>query len=347
MSDTAYGAREDERGGDQPRPRYWLHLALYLCTFASTTLTGMAMGGSGMNPWIAGLAFSVPLMAILTCHELGHYVAARVHGVPASLPYFIPLPPGLGLGTLGAVITQEGTRNRKQLLDIGAAGPLAGLLVAIPVLIYGVHLSEVSAPVLDTASGKTLLQEGNSILYGVVKFMAKGAWLPGGGLDVNLHPTGMAGWAGLLLTMINLLPIGQFDGGHIATAYFGNRYARVARVVHRSLPWVGLLAFGMALRAVEREAAGRVLADEISPTAIALGAATPWFLWFGLAWLLGRISGGFDHPEVDAAPLPRSRAALFWVVAAAFVLIFMPVPFRAGLGAAPPAPAPTSSGTSR
>jgi membrane-associated protease RseP (regulator of RpoE activity) len=324
------------RGESRPRPRYWLHLGLYLCTFGTTTITGAAMASEGSNPWLGGLAFSIPLMAILTCHELGHYVAARVHGVPASLPYFIPLPPGLGLlGTLGAVITQEGTSNRKQLLDIGAAGPLAGLLVAIPVLIYGVHLSDVNAMTLPVKGG-TIVQEGNSLLYGIVKYAAKGAWLPGAGRDVNLHPTGLAGWAGLLLTMINLLPIGQFDGGHIATAYFGNRYARVARIVHKTLPWVGLLAFGMALRAVENEAAGQVLPDTMSPTTIAVFAAVPWFLWFGLAWFLGRIGGGFDHPPVDDVPLPRSRAALFWVVVVAFALIFMPVPLRAGIRPEPP-----------
>jgi membrane-associated protease RseP (regulator of RpoE activity) len=327
--------REPPGGVVEPRPRYLVHLGLYLLTLITTTMAGMPYASEGRGPLISGLAYSLPLMAILTCHELGHYVAARLHGVRASLPYFIPLPM-FGLGTLGAVITQEGTSDRKKLIDIGAAGPLAGLLVTIPVLLYGIHLSEVK-PLVGAS-----VQEGNSLLYGALKYAVKGAWLPGEGRDVMLHPTALAGWAGLLLTMINLLPIGQFDGGHVATAYFGNGYARAARVVHKVLPWVGLLAFAMALQAAERETATRVLGEQVSPVAIALQAAAPWFVWFALAWLLGRMSGGFDHPRVQDQPLPRSRAALFWVVVVAFALIFMPVPMRLAVGPEPP-PQPASS----
>ena len=219
-----------------PGSRLGLHVVLYLLTCLTTTGAGALYLQRPFFDLQAGLAFSVPLMAILTFHEFGHYIAARLHGVPASLPYFIPMPL-TPFGTMGAVISQQGTTDRTKLIDIGAAGPLAGLVVAIPVLIYGLQQSPVS---VIPAQGT---QEGNSILYLGLKYLIKGAWLPAGGKDVMLHPTAFAGWAGLLVTMLNLLPIGQLDGGHVATAYFGNRYARVARLFHRALPWLALLVF--------------------------------------------------------------------------------------------------------
>src|SRR2546429_2395551 len=154
---------------------------------------------------------------------MGHYVTARVHGVPASLPYFIPLP-FIGFGTLGAVIGMKPSRNRNAIVDIGAAGPLCGLVVAIPIVIYGLMQSKVG-PVPRGAQF-----EGNSILYMVLKRIITGHWLPGDGLDVQLGPVAEAGWAGLFVTMLNLIPIGQLDGGHVATGYFGGeRYERVSR----------------------------------------------------------------------------------------------------------------------
>src|SRR5690349_11423290 len=131
------------------RPRAWLSLALFLATMFSTTAHGAANlhPGGSIFPLRDGLSYSLPLMAILVCHELGHYFAALFHGVPASLPFFVPLPPGFGLGTMGAVIVQAGTSDRKKLIDIGAAGPLAGLAVALPVLWYGLAHSSVGPQV--------------------------------------------------------------------------------------------------------------------------------------------------------------------------------------------------------
>jgi membrane-associated protease RseP (regulator of RpoE activity) len=318
-----------------PRNRVWLHLLLFAVTLFTTTATGaLFVHPESFLPLQDGFAYSLPLLAILVCHEFGHYFAAKLHGVPASLPYFIPLPPGFGLfGTMGAVITQAGTTDRRKLIDIGAAGPLAGLAVAIPVLAYGLAHSEVK-----TLTGLGL-QEGNSLLYALLKYAVKGAWLPGGGRDVILHPTAWAGWAGLLVTMLNLLPIGQLDGGHIATAYFGNRYRRIARIVHQTLPWLSLVAFGYVYRLAQREAFGQTLPGGLTPLEIAINAALAWFVWYILLALLGRLARGLDHPLVDEQPaLPRSRIALFWVVALSFILIFMPVPLRWSIGAAPPAP---------
>jgi membrane-associated protease RseP (regulator of RpoE activity) len=325
-------ADEGRAGGSIARP-----LGLFILTVISTTVTGalFAHQGASLFPLTDGFSYSVPLLAILLCHEFGHYFAARLHGVPASLPYFIPLPPGIGLfGTMGAVIAQDGTTDRRKLIDIGAAGPLAGLVVAIPVLAYGLTLSEVK-PLVGLGQ-----QEGNSILYLGLKYLLKGTFLPSGGMDVILHPTAWAGWAGLFVTMFNLLPIGQLDGGHIATAYFGNAYRSRARIVHMALPWLGLVAFGWVFRLVQTEALGQILPDGLTPFEIAINAAFLWLGGFGLLWLLGRLAGGLDHPPVDDhVPLPKSRRGLFWVVAVVFALIFMPVPLRISVGAPPPEPA--------
>src|SRR5450631_2657224 len=137
-----------------PRPkRLLLHVGLFLATFLTTTAAGAMLmhARAGVEGWEAilpiadGLSYSLPLMLILLSHELGHYLVARLHGVDASLPYFIPLPPSFGLGTMGAVIgMRDVTSDRRKLIDIGAAGPLAGLLVAVPVLLYGLHKSQVT-----------------------------------------------------------------------------------------------------------------------------------------------------------------------------------------------------------
>jgi membrane-associated protease RseP (regulator of RpoE activity) len=323
-----------EPAPQQPRTgsRLDVHLLLYALTCLTTTAAGALYVQQKLFPLQAGLAFSVPLMAILTFHEFGHYIAARLHGVPASLPYFIPMPPLLTpFGTMGAVISQQGTTDRKKLIDIGAAGPLAGLVVAVPVLIYGLYLSRVS---VIPAQGT---QEGNSILYLGLKYLVKGAWLPSGGKDVMLHPTAFAGWAGLLVTMLNLLPIGQLDGGHVATAYFGNRYTRAARVVHRALPWLALAVFAWVSWSAGREIDQLASPSDQNPVAIALPAAIAWVFFYLLLMALGRLSGGLDHPPVDDhLPLPASRKVLFWVVAVVMFLIFMPVVQRDSIGPAAP-----------
>jgi len=322
-----------------PKPRLLVHVGLFLATFLTTTAAGALYvhgGQAGGSGWFAGivpiadgLPYSVPLLAILVCHELGHYFAARAHGVDASLPYFIPLP--FGFGTMGAVIGMRGvTADRKKLIDIGAAGPLAGLLVAIPVLAYGLSLSKVG-PLVPGGE-----QEGTSLLYGLLKLLAKGEWLPNGQRDVYLHPTAWAGWAGLLVTMINLLPIGQLDGGHIATAYFGNRYNLFARRLHRMLPVMAVGVFAWVLHSLRGEVAAMARAipgvswDHAVGVEIAAGASVPWLIWYAMIRIIRRLSGSADHPPVDeGAPLPASRRALFWLMVVVLVAIFMPVPLRA------------------
>ena len=306
-----------------------LNVALFLTTLLTTTIQGAVMqhGSSSIFPLSDGLSFSLPLVSILLCHEMGHYIAARIHHVPASLPYFVPLPPGIGMfGTMGAVILQSRTTDRRKLIDIGAAGPLAGLVVAIPVLAYGLHLSQVG----PIEGG---IQEGNSLLYAVLKRLVCGAWLPDRGIDVNLHPIAFAGWAGLFVTMLNLIPISQLDGGHVAIAFFGNSYGRASQFLRKMLLPLAVGVTLVVYNTTTHELARAGLEGRVSPWNVAVPAGLQWLIWYVMLGLLRRLSGGIDHPPVDDRPLPRSRAHLFWTVVASFVLIFMPVPIRTNVGA--------------
>jgi len=316
----------------EPSSSLLFHAVLFLATVITTTATGaLYVHPSHMLPIRDGWTFSVPLLVILLFHEFGHYTVARLHGVKASLPYFLPLPPPIGLlGTLGAVIRMPPATDRRKLIDIGAAGPLAGLAVAIPILLYGLSLSKVS-----TLEGVGM-QEGNSLFYALLKFVVTGRWLPANGEDIMLHPTALAGWAGLLLTMINLLPLGQLDGGHVAVAYLGNRYTSFSR---RLAPALLLLASGVFVWVwwLTREQltdplVAKILANEgVDAASVALAAAMPWLVWFGMLRLMSFLAGG-EHPPVDDKPLGRARGALFWLVVVAFLAIFMPVPLRFSIG---------------
>lgn len=261
---------------------------------------------------LAGWKFALPLLAILLAHEFGHYFASRYHRVPASLPYFIPLP-RIGLfGTMGAVISMRDTiRSRNALLDIGASGPLAGLVVAIPVLFWGIAHSPVEA-----FHGE-YWQEGQSLLYVAVKWVVHGPIPPG--YDVHLHPAAYAGWAGLLLTLINLLPFGQLDGGHVAYALFGEPQNRFAPWFRRALLplWLGNLVWFLvpALRHPDTTHVVTAVLNSIF-----------WLEWYVVLGVLARLSGR-DHPPVERGELSGFRKVIAWITLAIFVLLFMPAPF--------------------
>jgi membrane-associated protease RseP (regulator of RpoE activity) len=336
---------------DRPaQHRYWLHAVLFLVTCVTTTWAGLLyvgpeaaeflMGGEGLEPggidvehWWRGFAFSGTLLGILLTHEMGHFIAARRHHVDVSLPYFIPLP--VGLGTLGAVIAmREKIRARNALMDVGAAGPLAGLVVAIPLLVIGLVLSDVEIIPL----GEPVFSEGNSLLYLGLKLAVFGEVLPRGGRDVFLHPMAFAAWCGLLVTMINLIPVGQLDGGHVAFAFFGDRYEWASRWFHRLLPVVGvgvaIWVFWTALHTVTpppEDAPALWLKTPGEALGAALEAAAPWFIW-PLMLLLLRGGGrkGQSHPDVGLEPLGRGRRAVGILVMIIFILILTPVPMRTG-----------------
>lgn len=292
-----------------------VHLGLFAACCVTTTLSN-------------GAAFGATLMGILMCHEFGHYLMARRRGVRVSLPYFIPLPPVVSLGTLGAVIRMESANaahrgevgagdDRRALFDIGAAGPVAGLVVAIPLLVIGLSLSTVGQSPPDSAI------EGNSILYAALKYAVFGQWLPGDrGIDVQLHPMASAAWVGLLLTMVNLMPIGQLDGGHIARAALGQRHEIWSKRLHVALPLIGL-AVASAMFIAARDA-GRDVAAAVH---YAKYGAIPWLIW---ALLLGvlRARAGAYHPPVTATPLDPLRRRLALGMLMVFVVIWTPVPLR-------------------
>jgi membrane-associated protease RseP (regulator of RpoE activity) len=198
------------------------------------------------------------------------------------------------------------------LLDIGAAGPLAGMAVALPVLAIGLSKS----PILPNS--EHYAQEGQSLLYMLMKRVFAGP-IPDGS-DVQLHVTAMAGWVGLLVTMINMLPWGQLDGGHIAYALFGERQHAIARWVRRSL--LVLFAFNV-VRFV-----GPVLQHRSSlGMGFAVSNSLFWLIWFGFTGLIASISGGAEHPPFEPGELGRGRQAVAWLCLIMFLLLFMPTPY--------------------
>lgn len=288
------------------RPRILLPLVLFVATCGTTTAT-------------LGIAGGATLMAILVAHEMGHYLVARRHGVPASLPHFIPLPPKLFLlGTLGAVIalrTDKATRN--QLMDIGAAGPIAGFIVAVPAMVAGVLLSKVE----PAAAGQTFTFFGDSLLsYGITELLAPPR---PPGTDLFAHPVLIGAWAGFLVTAINLIPLGQLDGGHVLHALAPARspvwMARIYRLL-LVLGWIGLAVH-----------LPYMLSDLVEVPAPILAATRPLrghITYAFLIWaLFGRFTG-LRHPPVsdEAEPLTPLRRATAYACLAIFILTFMPSP---------------------
>ncbi len=286
-----------------------LHIVLFFATVASTFYVGIDYaGGSLRRAWL----YAVPLMAILLTHELGHYFLARRHRVDASLPYFIPFP--LGLGTFGAVISMRGRiSSRNALLDIGASGPIAGLVIALPVLIIGLRLSPV-LPIPEHGA-----DEGQSLLYLALKRVVLGP-IPSGH-DVFLHPTAFAGWTGLFLTMFNLIPVGQFDGGHIAYSLFGERQDRYSRLVHQGMLAVFL---AVAIYATSRAYQSHIRGKDLY---LQMFTGLNWLVWWGLIAGIGRATGAREHPPTEPGDLTVGRRAVAWAMLITFVLLFMPIPF--------------------
>ena len=306
-----------------PRPRraerWRLHALLFALTFFTVTFAGAMMAGTipyvGVwtfftvlahagpgfwRAWAAGTGFSIPLLAILLSHELGHYLTARRYGVDASPPYFIPVPllPSF-IGTMGAFIRLRTVlSDRRQLLDIGIGGPIAGFVIAVPVLLYGLLHSQIIAP--DPETHGMLLTFGNDLVTSLgdspLSWLARHATL-GGAPAVILHPAAVAGWLGLFVTMLNLFPISQLDGGHVLFAALPRHQGRIALAFWTALVVLGVLSW------------------------------RGWLMWGGLVLILSR--GRMGHPAVLAPerPLPPSRRVLAWVGLAIFALTFAPLPF--------------------
>ena len=290
--------------------RWGLHIGLFVATFFTVWVAGAVLMvptldfSFPMSPefmvlwesvleWIRastpGLGFAVALMGILLIHEMGHYVVARRYQINTSLPYFLPAPPQLNfIGTFGAFIRlRSPIVDRRQLLDVGAGGPWAGLVVAIAVLIIGLLNSQVMPGVQGATRqfiyfGNTPFYLGDSVLMSVVR-----TWLVGEG-TVLLHPIALAGWFGIFVTMLNLLPLGQLDGGHIVYALVGKHQAVVGKMM-----WYGLIVLGFQFWG--------------------------WWVWAALILILGR--GRIAHPSVldPHRPIPGSR----WPVGLATAVLFL------------------------
>jgi membrane-associated protease RseP (regulator of RpoE activity) len=284
---------------ETPKTRPVFNLVLFIVTIFTTLFAGAMYGAESMEQALQlwrGWPFAASILLILGAHELGHYFAARHHHVPVTLPYFIPMPFS-PFGTLGAFIRLQGpVNNRRVLFDVGAAGPLAGLVFAVPILIFGLATSDLIA----VQSGMTF--EGNSFLYLAAKYVAHGRLLPGDGVDVLLNQVAWAGWVGLFVTGLNLLPVGQLDGGHVAYALFG----RKARWLF--WPVIGALATIVLLSWLN-------------------GApALTWVLWIGLLMFVGRFHA---RPLEDLSELDPRRRILAICTLALFFLTFVPAPLVA------------------
>ena len=340
------------RGRMHPKPgRIQVNILLFLLTLVSVMLVGAMYGYTGplpcdaweqlktlfLNIWL-GWPFAASLLGILLAHEFGHYFVGRARGAAVSLPYFIPFPFSF-LGTMGAFIQlKELPKNKRALFDLGIAGPLAGVVVAIPVLVLGLALSKVEAltdssyikganqceicsnnaqPGQSYTCPEDNLLEGNSLLYLGLKFIVKGKLLPSpmeyagspllywiryfftghpipvGGQDIILHPVAWAGWAGLLVTFLNLIPAGQLDGGHVLYALFGKRTRKVYPFILAATILLGLVWNG-------------------------------WWLWAFLIFLLGR---NHAEPLDQITQLDGKRKWLAVVLLLLFLLVLTPVPY--------------------
>lgn len=298
-------------------------IGLFVITFATTTAFGTGflfwtrtdvvidlgpiLGGPGellwsvvKVPWLVwttpelrrtGLSFSIPLLMILLCHELGHFFACRRHRIPCTLPYFLPAP--LLIGTLGAFIRiRARIRTRAELFDVGAAGPIAGFLALLPVLVFGIAKSSVERIVeVDQALGSPwLLVPGQSLLAKLLIYLFHGPIEPG--MVLNYHPSALAAWVGVLVTSLNLIPVGQLDGGHILYAASPLWYRRLRPIVLAALGLLGFLWAG-------------------------------WWLWFGVLLIVA-----WRHPPVlePGRVLDSRRRTLAFLTLILFLAVFMPVP---------------------
>lgn len=323
--------------------RIYINIILFILTVFSIMLTGMdvppeAMPTDGSFPIslilryiFTGWPFALSMMGILFAHEMGHYIACRYYKVPATLPYFLPAPGISPLGTLGAFIMMRGIpKNKRVLFDVGVAGPIAGLVIAIPVLFIGLSISNLG-PIEHAPAGMSGLLEGNSLFYLFSKFMVFGEllpkpastgglspamyWLqyfftaqpiPFGGLDVQLHSVALAGWAGLLVTALNLVPVGTLDGGHVAYGLFGERARKIFPVV------IGVL-----------------LALSFLPVLLTYSLTQfnySWLLWVMILFWLGNVRA---QPLDDITDLDSPRRALGVFMLIVFILLFTPIPMVA------------------
>lgn len=270
----------------------YLHIILFIVTFLTTLTAGALQKGVNIikepGRIAEGLPFAGALMTILLCHELSHYIASKKHHTKATLPYFIPAPSIIG--TFGAFIKMKSPIiTRKALIDIGASGPIAGFIVSVIACIVGLSMSDVVS--LSNAEGALSL--GDSILFSFLSRVTLG--IAPDNHDILLHPVAFAGWIGLFVTSLNLIPVGQLDGGHIAFAILGERHKYISIVLVVVLAALGIFYW------------------------------EGWALWAVLMLILG-----IKHPPVLywEMPLDPKRRFIGFLSLIIFIVTFIPSPFK-------------------
>lgn len=313
---------------------YFLHVILFLATIFTTTLAGALWVNKDPLVWKNfhyGLPYSLALVAMLSAHEFGHYFAARFHGVKTTLPFFIPFPPFFinpfgpineliqlnPFGTMGAVIRiRSPLGSKRTLFDIGIAGPIAGLVVTAAILLFGLvtlpgkeylYMMHPEYRFMDSIPDGGLTF-GNSILFWFIRKTYLALHGPGFMPPMNEiyhYPFLCVGWFGLFITALNLLPVGQLDGGHVLYALAGNRQGLIARIFFGILVLFGLMSFLP------------LFGFKVQP------GTAGWLVWAALLFFVIKL----DHPPIyDFEPLNPGRKVLGWCTMILFVLIFPPVP---------------------
>jgi membrane-associated protease RseP (regulator of RpoE activity) len=288
-----------------PQKFPWVNVALFGLTCLSTMVTGCLLNASFANSFadlssflkvifrspsvlLSGLPFSLAIMTILLAHEMGHYLTCRYYGIQATLPYFIPAP--TLVGTMGAFIRiKSPIQHRAALLEVGIAGPIAGFVLAIPALVIALAKSTFVAVAPPTGSSFEL---GEPLIFKAFEAVMKRT--PPPGMELNLHPIGFAAWFGFFATALNLLPVGQLDGGHVAYALFGESHKRISQAILLTLIPLGIFYW------------------------------QGWLLWSTVLLFLG-----MRHPITldDSHPLSKRHLRLGWIGLAMFILCFTPMPF--------------------
>ena len=281
---------------NKEKQKIWINLVLFITTFFTTMICGAGMFGVNLEnepmQLFRGLPFSIAIMAILSSHEMAHYIMAKYHGMETSLPYFIPIP--MFIGTMGAVIRYKGpVPDRKALFDVGIAGPLVGLLVSVAVTFIGFNLGmPASKPVQAT----TIFDLGTPPLFMLIQNLV-------GATDGNLHPVAFAGWVGMFITLLNLLPTGQLDGGHILRAMLGKKAENISFLMPRLLFLLGLYVI------IWLREDGFV-----------------WIFWALLLWALA--AAGHPSPLQDKIELDKRRILIGIIMFILGLLCFTLIPFK-------------------
>ena len=287
------GFFKDYRKVDTRRNSYQINIFLFITTLITTTAVGSVMAEAnpftGIKGFLMGLPFSITLLSILGIHEFGHYFAARYWKVHVTLPYFIPapFPP---IGTFGAVIKMKSSiPNRKALIDVGAAGPIAGFIVAVAACIIGLNMSEIVPPRVSESIISIPL--GESLIFKFLDYIILGP-LPEN-VNVMLHPVAFAGWLGLFVTALNLIPFGQLDGGHIMFALSPRIHELLRRIRIPLLLLMGLTFW--------------------------IG----WYIWAMILLFIGRPHPYPDHMDTEIGTFRKIIALISIII---FILCIMPVP---------------------